>query len=59
MTQKKENIFFRLYKKIILDHPLASLIVVILLTVLAASQLYKFRLDASGESLVLENDQSL
>lgn len=59
MTQQKESIFFKLYKKIILDHPLASLVVVILLTVLAASQLYKFRLDASGESLVLENDQSL
>ncbi|RDX36447.1 RND family transporter [Kangiella sp. HD9-110m-PIT-SAG07] len=59
MTQKKDNFFFKLYKKTVLDHPLVSLIVVILLTVLAASQLHKFRLDASGESLVLENDQSL
>ncbi|AOE50269.1 efflux RND transporter permease subunit [Kangiella sediminilitoris] len=59
MTQPKENFFYNLYKKIILDHPLISLIVVILLTVLAASQLPKFRLDASGESLVLENDKSL
>lgn len=59
MTQPKENFFFNLYQKLILNHPLISLIVVILLTVLAASQLPKFRLDASGESLVLENDKSL
>ncbi len=59
MTQHKENFFFKLYKKTVLDHPLVSLIIVILLTVLAASQLYKFRLDASGESLVLESDKSL
>lgn len=59
MTQTKESFFFKLYKKIVLDHPLASLIVIILLTALAASQLHKFRLDASGESLVLENDDSL
>lgn len=59
MTQHKENFFFKLYKKTVLDHPLVSLIIVILLTVLAASQLHKFRLDASGESLVLESDKSL
>lgn len=59
MTQSKENMFFKLYRKLILEHPLASLLVVIALTVLAASQLPKFRLDASGESLVLENDKSL
>lgn len=59
MTQHKENLFFTLYKKTVLDHPLVSLIIVILLTVLAASQLHKFRLDASGESLVLESDKSL
>ncbi|WP_223669386.1 efflux RND transporter permease subunit [Kangiella shandongensis] len=59
MTKPKENFFFNLYQKLILNHPLISLIVVILLTLLAASQLPKFRLDASGESLVLENDKSL
>ncbi|GAA4364198.1 efflux RND transporter permease subunit [Kangiella marina] len=59
MTQHKESFFFTLYKRTVLDHPLVSLLLVIALTVLAASQLHKFRLDASGESLVLENDQSL
>ena len=59
MTNPQENFFSKLYRKIILDHPLACLIVIILLTVLAATQLHKFRLDASGESLTLENDKSL
>ncbi len=53
------NLFFKLYKKIILDRPLLSIILVIALTIIAATQLPKFRLDASGESLVLENDTSL
>ena len=59
MTQQKESLFFSFYRKLILEHPLASLLFVFVLTLLAASQLPKFRLDASGESLTLENDQSI
>ncbi|NVK21139.1 MAG: MMPL family transporter [Kangiellaceae bacterium] len=59
MTTQKHGLFYGLYKNIILDRPLATIIAVIILTVIAASQLPKFRLDASGESLVLENDTSL
>ncbi|GAA0198755.1 RND family transporter [Kangiella japonica] len=59
MTQHKESLFFSFYRKLILEHPLASLIFVFILTLLAASQLPKFRLDASGESLTLENDKSI
>lgn len=59
MTHNKENFFFRLYQKLILNHPIICLSLVILIAVVAATQLPKFRLDASGESLTLENDQSL
>lgn len=59
MTQQKEHFFLKLYRKLILEHPLISLVIVILLTILAATQLPKFRLDASGESLTLENDKSI
>lgn len=59
MTQHKEHFFFRLYQKIILNHPIITLTLVIILSVIAATQLPKFRLDASGESLTLENDKSL
>lgn len=53
------NLLFNLYKKSIINHPWISILLVIAITVLAASQLPKFRLDASGESLVLESDTSL
>ncbi len=59
MTQNKENFFFKLYQKLILNHPIITLSLVIILSVVAATQLPKFRLDASGESLTLENDESL
>lgn len=59
MTHNKEHFFFRLYQKIILNHPIITLTLVIILSVIAATQLPKFRLDASGESLTLENDKSL
>lgn len=55
----KTNWFYRLYHNVIIQHPLATILFVIGMTLLAASQLHKFRLDASGESLVLENDSSL
>ncbi|MCW8857024.1 MAG: MMPL family transporter [Kangiella sp.] len=59
MTHNKEHFFFRLYQKLILNHPIITLSLVIILSVVAATQLPKFRLDASGESLTLENDTSL
>ncbi len=59
MTHNKEHFFFRLYQKLILNHPIITLTLVIILSVIAATQLPKFRLDASGESLTLENDKSL
>ncbi|MBD3653391.1 MMPL family transporter [Kangiella sp.] len=59
MTHNKEHFFFRLYQKLILNHPIITLTLVIILSVVAATQLPKFRLDASGESLTLENDKSL
>ena len=59
MTHNKEHFFFRLYQKLILNNPVIILSLVIILAVAAATQLPKFRLDASGESLTLENDKSL
>ncbi|WP_251359340.1 RND family transporter [Kangiella sp. TOML190] len=58
-ANNKESLFFRFYQATIINHPLLSIIAVVLLTLIAATQLPKFRLDASGESLVLENDTSL
>ncbi|NVJ67737.1 MAG: MMPL family transporter [Gammaproteobacteria bacterium] len=59
MTNSNNNFFMSLYQRIIIDNPLVTIIAVILVTIIAATQLPKFRLDASGESLVLENDTSL
>jgi predicted RND superfamily exporter protein len=47
------------YKKIILDHPKAVLLVIMMLLVFFGFHATKFRLDASADSLVLENDQAL
>ena len=51
--------FFSLYQRVVLDHPRLWLILITVITVLAAIQARDFRLDASAESLVLENDESL
>ncbi len=48
-----------IYKKLIIDHPWTSLICIALLIVFAGFNVENFRLDASAESLVLENDPSL
>jgi len=48
-----------IYKKIILDYPWASLTFLILLIAGIGLSAGNFRLDASAESLVLENDPSL
>ncbi|WP_297795726.1 MMPL family transporter [uncultured Marinobacter sp.] len=48
-----------LYDRLILPHPVVVLIVFASILVLASLRLDQFRLDASAESLVLENDRSL
>ncbi|MGM0769739.1 MAG: efflux RND transporter permease subunit [Pseudomonadota bacterium] len=48
-----------LYDRWILPHPVAVLVVFALILILASLRLDQFRLDASAESLVLENDRSL
>ncbi len=48
-----------LYKKTILDHPWLSLFVTLFIVGLFCTQIPKFKLDASADSLVLENDQAL
>lgn len=53
------NRFRALYDRLILPHPVIVLAVFGLLLALAAVKFGQFRLDASAESLVLENDRSL
>ncbi|WP_166269220.1 efflux RND transporter permease subunit [Marinobacter caseinilyticus] len=48
-----------LYRRLVLAHPLAVLVGFALILVIASLRLDQFRLDASAESLVLENDQAL
>jgi predicted RND superfamily exporter protein len=47
------------YRKWVIEKPLASLMLVLLVVSFFASQIPNFKLDASAESLVLENDNSL
>lgn len=53
------SLFLRVYEKLVLDRPLLSLAFVALVVALLGSQAPKFKLDASGDSLVLENDKDL
>ena len=48
-----------LYDRLILAHPVLVLGAFVVLLVVASLKLHQFRLDASAESLVLENDRSL
>ncbi|MDX1755837.1 MAG: MMPL family transporter [Marinobacter sp.] len=48
-----------LYDRLILAHPFVVLAVFAVILVAASLRLHQFRLDASAESLVLENDRSL
>lgn len=48
-----------LYSRIVLAHPVVILIGFALILVVASLRLDQFRLEASAESLVLENDQAL
>lgn len=47
------------YQRYILAHPLITLLIFLLILAAASVHLNRFRLDASAESLVLENDQAL
>ena len=47
------------YEKLILRRPVASIVVVLLLAIGMAFGLPNFKLDASADSLTLENDDSL
>lgn len=49
----------RLYERIVLKHPVATIVVSLIVLLLMLSQTVKFKLDASADSLVLENDQAL
>ncbi len=49
----------RLYDKVILKNPLATILVILLITAFFAYHIPQFKLDASADSLILENDQAL
>ncbi|MEN8257978.1 MAG: MMPL family transporter [Thermodesulfobacteriota bacterium] len=49
----------RIYDKIILERPVLSLLVTLAAVVFFACHIPQFKLDASGDSLVLENDADL
>ncbi len=51
--------FLSLYNRIILNNPIRVLVVFLCLAIISAYYSQNFELDASGESLVLENDKSL
>ncbi|MCH8499162.1 MAG: MMPL family transporter [Marinobacter sp.] len=53
------RLFAQFYQRTVLAHPLLTLLAFAVVMLLAATQFSQFRLDASAESLVLENDQSL
>ncbi|MDX2433855.1 MAG: efflux RND transporter permease subunit [Desulfobacterales bacterium] len=57
--QDMKSTLLRIYDKCILEHPILTLIVTFGVLVFFALQVPKFKLDASGDSLVLENDADL
>jgi len=54
-----ESWFLRTYKRAVIDRPIISLGCIFLLVTFFATQSQNFKLDASAESIVLENDQDL
>jgi predicted RND superfamily exporter protein len=54
-----KSALLRIYDKCILEHPILTLIVTFGVLVFFALQVPKFKLDASGDSLLLENDTDL
>jgi predicted RND superfamily exporter protein len=53
------SLLFRLYDKTVLSNPRIFLGVIVLLMVIFGLQVQNFKLDASSDSLVLENDEDL
>lgn len=53
------SLLITLYDRTVLGHPLLTLLVVAILVGGLTSYLHQFRLDASADTLMLENDQSL
>ena len=54
-----KSALLRIYDKCILEHPILTLIVTFGVLIFFALQVPKFKLDASGDSLLLENDTDL
>ena len=54
-----KKIILNLYQRNILDQPIKALLVFLLLLLVLAQYMDDFRLDASSDSLTLENDQAL
>jgi predicted RND superfamily exporter protein len=48
-----------LYRTLIISHPIATLLAILLVTILAVIGLPNFKLDASADSLTLENDTDI
>jgi len=54
-----KNTLLRIYDRVVLEHPVLTLLVASCILVFFALQVPKFKLDASDDSLVLENDADL
>ena len=54
-----KSVVFRYYERLVLAHPGIWLLVFVIVTALAIYSAQDFRLDASADSLVLENDEDL
>ncbi|PKM21719.1 MAG: transporter, partial [Gammaproteobacteria bacterium HGW-Gammaproteobacteria-14] len=50
---------FRLYQRLVINHPTLWLALLVVVTLVAAFQARHFRLDASADALVLEHDKAL
>ena len=53
------SILFDLYNKLVLAHPKAWLVLIVLILGISGLYVKDFRLDASADSLILENDRDL
>lgn len=51
--------FLQLYRKIVIERPFTSLGLIFLFVAFFVTQIPNFKLDASAESIILENDQDL
>ena len=54
-----KNTLLRIYDRVVLGHPVLTLLVASCILVFFILQVPKFKLDASDDSLVLENDADL